>query len=292
MELRTLATFVKVAQCNSFSKAAQELGYSQAAVTIQIQQLEQELQTTLFDRFHKHIQLSEQGTLFLLHAQEILQAVDRAKRSMNEQKEPEGHLRIGTIESLCTSLFPTLIAQYHHQYPKVSITMECGSPNQLIQLLYQNKLDLIYLLDQPIYDLHLCKVIEEQEEVVFVCAPNHPLTKKTSITLQDLCPEEWILTEANASYRCAFHDCLAQHDISISATLEVGNIDLIISLIKDSFGISFLPKSVLLPYLNNHQLVELHPQDCTFHIYRQLLYHKNKWLTSPMQAFIQMIEAS
>ena len=64
MELRTLRTFQRVAQLKSFSKAAAALGYTQAAVTIQIQQLEKELHTRLFDRFGKTISLTQQGTIF------------------------------------------------------------------------------------------------------------------------------------------------------------------------------------------------------------------------------------
>lgn len=290
MEIRILTTFVKVAQLKSFSKAAKELGYSQAAITIQIQQLEEELGTRLFERFNKKIELNEEGTLFLTHAQEILQAVESAKSSVKVHKEPQGQLRIGTIESLCTSLFPDLLARYHQRYPKVSVKVETSSPKVLIQMLYQNQLDLIYLLDQPICDAHLCKVWETKEEVVFVCSSNHPLCKKERITLPELCDQDWILTEENASYRCELNDCLAAHDLFVHPAVEVGNTDLIIALLQHSFGVSFLPKSVLRPYLKRGDLSTLNLSGCSFSIYRQLLYHKSKWLTSPMQAMIQMIQ--
>lgn len=290
MEIRTLTTFVKVAQLRSFSKAAKELGYSQAAITIQIQQLEKELHTKLFERFNKSIQLSDQGELFLIHARDILQAVEGAKTCMKQHKEPAGQLRIGTIESLCTSLFPQLIYSYHSSYPKVSITLETDSPEQLIKRLEQNQLDLVYLLDQPILNQNLCKIIEEQEEVVFVCSAHHPITRKQPLTMHDLCKEDWVLTEENASYRCALHTCLAQHELLIQPVLEVANTELIISIIKDHFGISFLPKSVVMPYLTQKELVILRPEGCVFSIYRQLLYHKHKWLSAPMQAFIQLIQ--
>lgn len=289
MEIRNLHTFVRVAQLNSFSKAAKELGYSQAAVTIQIQHLEEELSTRLFERFNKSIQLSEEGNLFLLHAQEILQAVDSAKTCMKKTNEPQGVLRIGTIESLCTSLFPSLIKTYHARYPQVHIRLETASPKQLLEQLKQNSLDLVYLLDRPIYDANLYTQLVEQEDVVFVCGYHHPFTKKSKLTLADLFTQTWILTEADASYRCDLSSYLAQHEQTITPALEVGNTDLIIALVKDGFGISFLPKSVLHPYLEKHELAILQPIDIHFTIHRQLLYHKNKWLTSPMRAFLQLL---
>lgn len=289
MEIRNLRSFVRVAQLSSFSKAAKELGYSQAAITIQIQQLEEELATRLFERFNKTIQLSEEGELFLVHAQEILQAVQSAKTCMKKDKEPQGHLRIGTIESLCTSLFPSIIKEYHTRYPKVTISLEAASPKQLLEHLHQHKLDLIYILDQPIYDANLRSTIFEEEEVVFVCSHLHPLAQKASCSLAELAKEKWILTEEDASYRCALSNYFSQQEINITPALAAGNTDLIISLLQDDFGISFLPKRLVLPYLEDQTLVALQPKDLHFTIYRQLLYHKNKWLTSPMQAFIQLL---
>ena len=73
MELRQLSTFIQVAQLKSFSRAAESLGYSQSAVTVQIRQLEEELDTRLFDRIGKHISLTTRGVQFLEHAYDVLQ---------------------------------------------------------------------------------------------------------------------------------------------------------------------------------------------------------------------------
>lgn len=290
MEIKSLTTFVKVAQLNSFSKAAKELGYSQAAITIQIQHLEEELHVRLFERFNKSIRLSDEGELFLVHALEILQAVANAKTSMKQQSEPTGILRIGTIESLCTSIFPTLIQSYHKAYPKVHIEIESASPARLLELLAQNKVDLVYLLDQPICDTSICKVLEEKEEVVFVCASSYMLAHQINVSLEKLCTQTWLLTEEDASYRCELTKFLAKQDCSITPLLSAGNTDLIISLVKQGLGISFLPKSVIQHYLDTQELATFNVSQGCFDIYRQLLYHKNKWLTSPMQAMISMIK--
>lgn len=287
MEIRNLHTFVQVAQLKSFSKAAKQLGYSQAAVTIQIQHLEEELSTRLFERFNKSITLTQEGVLFYTHAQEILQAVASAKTCMKSDNNPSGHLRIGTIESLCTSLFPSLITTYHTLYPNVTISVEAASPKQLIEQLYQNKLDIVYLLDQPIYDALLCATLLQEEDIVFVCSSKHPLAKNDICKIANLCKEKWILTEENESYRCDLSNYLLQHNLHIKPLLEVGNIDLIIALLKENFGISFLPKSVVLPYLQTKELLIPPVNDAKFTMYHQLLYHKNKWLTSPMKAFMQ-----
>ena len=115
MELRTLRTFQRVAQLKSFSKAAAALGYTQAAVTIQIQQLEKELHTRLFDRFGKTISLTQQGTIFYDYACRILDESEKAKLALQEAQELEGHLRIGMTESLCAACLSYNVSAYLHQ---------------------------------------------------------------------------------------------------------------------------------------------------------------------------------
>ena len=79
MEFRNINTFLKVAGTQNFSRAAQQLGYSQSAVTIQIRQLEEELQVQLFERIGKRVYLTEKGQEFVAYANEIMRVTERAK---------------------------------------------------------------------------------------------------------------------------------------------------------------------------------------------------------------------
>lgn len=100
MEIRNITTFVRVAELQSFSRAAEQLGYSQSAVTVQICQLEQELGLLLFERIGKQVRLMENGSRFVLRALDILNAVDAAKNMAYEPERVFGKLRIATAESL------------------------------------------------------------------------------------------------------------------------------------------------------------------------------------------------
>ena len=90
-----LITFVKIVQMESFSQAAADLGYSQSAVTVQIRLLEEELNTRLFDRLGKRISLTAQGQHFLTYAYNILNEVNRAKLSLEDESELTNPLHIG-----------------------------------------------------------------------------------------------------------------------------------------------------------------------------------------------------
>ena len=142
MEFRELSTFLQVAKLQSFSKAAKVLGYSQAAVTIQIKQLEQELGVHLFDRIGKQTSLTHQGSVFYDHAASIMRDIAQAKDAVSHPQKLNGHLCIGTIESICASLFPSLLTEYHKLHPEVNISIRTDSPDQLLEQINGNQLDL------------------------------------------------------------------------------------------------------------------------------------------------------
>lgn len=171
MELRQLQTFIQAAQLQSFSKAAMQLGYSQSAVTVQIRMLEKELGTRLFDRMGKQVVLTAQGKKFLEHANRILYEVNRTRLSMHEDEELKNPLHIGTIESLCSAKFPSIVSRFRERYPQVKFQITVGTPEELIRMMEHDLLDLIYILDAPRWSENWVKAMEVAEPIVFVASP-------------------------------------------------------------------------------------------------------------------------
>ena len=123
MEVRTAVTFLRVAELQSFSRAAQQLGYSQAAVTVQIKQLEQELGTQLFERIGRRTKLTEHGAQFVPRAMELVEAARKAENFLQDQGRAAGSLRIGTAESLFMSTLVPLLPEFHRLCPLVEICL-------------------------------------------------------------------------------------------------------------------------------------------------------------------------
>lgn len=293
MELRELQTFIQAAQLKSFSKAAHTLGYSQAAVTIQIKNLEAELGTPLFDRIGKQTILTHQGTIFYTHALTILNNIECAKSAVTETKDLTGVLTIGTIESICASIFQPLLEEFHERYPNVTISIVLDSPDVLLDRMNKNAIDLVYLLDQRIYDHRWEKVFEEPEDIVFVSSAEHPCAKKAAVTnaplsLDELLKEPFLLTEKNASYRFVLDRYLAAYGKKIDPFLEIGNTEFIINLLKNNAGLSFLPEFSVKNEVTAGRLSILPVKDFHMRIWRQILYHKDKWITREMSAFIEL----
>lgn len=291
MEFREISTFLQVAQYQSFSKAARHLGYSQAAVTIQIKQLEQELGVHLFDRIGKQISLTHQGQVFYQYAISIRNDLEQAKNAVSDPSTLSGKLCLGTIESICASIFPDLLAEYHRLHPEVTISIVTDSPGVLLDRMNENTIDIVYLLDRRIYDNRWCKTLEEPEENIFVASPDHELALvKRELELDEVLRFPFFLTEKDASYRHMLEQYLASINRSVKPFLEIGNTEFIIHMLLKNTGISFLPKFTVQRELQQKQLTALNVRGFQMQTWRQIFYHKNKWVTREMQEFLRLAD--
>ena len=291
MEFREISTFLQVAQYQSFSKAARHLGYSQAAVTIQIKQLEQELGVHLFDRIGKQISLTHQGQVFYQHAVSIRNDLEQAKNAVADPSTLSGKLCLGTIESICASIFPDLLAEYHRLHPEVTISIVTDSPGVLLDRMNENTIDIVYLLDRRIYDNRWCKTLEKPEENIFVASPDHELAlAKRELELDEVLRFPFFLTEKDASYRHMLEQYLASINRSVKPFLEIGSTEFIIHMLLKNTGISFLPKFTVQRELQQKQLTALNVRGFQMQTWRQIFYHKNKWVTREMQEFLRLAD--
>ena len=290
MEIRQLQTFVQAAQLESFSKTAEMLGYSQSAITVQMRLLETELNTRLFDRMGKRVVLTPQGREFLKSANKILYEVNKASKSMNEERELTNPLHVGTIESLCTAKFPRILSEFHSLHPRVNLQITIDSPEKLIRMMEHNELDLIYILDTPRWDENWVKVMELAEPVVFVASAASKFAGKDRLVLDDILQEPFFLTEKHANYRQALDQQLALRRQSISPVLEISDTAFIIRMLELNQGLSFLPYFAVEQDIYKHRIITLDVKDIHISMYRQIFYHKNKFRTREIEEFIRLAD--
>lgn len=289
MELKSIETFLKVAATQNLSKTAAQSGYSQSAVTVQIQKLEKELGTQLFERIGKRIYLTEQGAAFIPYANELLKASHAALAFAKETERPSGILRIGGVESICTALLPELLPEFYRLCPEVNVVIRSGPTDALLELAGSNELDLVFTLDEKLCRSDLICEADQEEEIIFVtqAAPNG--YDGQPIPIERLYKQPFILTETGAAYHYELERLLAQRNLCIQPILEVGNTETIIKLLKKGMGISFLPRFTVESQLRQHGLTELHTDLPQVKMHHQLLYHKGKWVTPQMECFIQLV---
>ena len=292
MEIRQLHSFIKIVELQSFSKAAEALGYTQAAVTIQIRQLELEFNTRFFDRVGRHVELTPPGRKFLMYANEILRKVDDVHAMLGNAVVKDHRLRVGTLESLLSFKLPKVVSYFYKHYPTVALEIRSGTPKELNEMLDHNQIDLAYYIDQKVYGQNWEKTLEEPESVVFVASTDAKLSKKEEYLLAELLNQPFFLTEKDSNYRYALEQELASRHLGIRPFFETRNPDVIIELIKENQALSFLPRYAVEESLNNGSLRLLKVQDFEMQMYRQLFYHKDKWITEEMKNFIALGELS
>lgn len=288
MELRQLKTFVTISQTESFSRAAEALGYTQSALTVQIRLLENELGVKLFDRIGKKVYLTSSGRQFLGHANQIIRDIKRAREFAKSEEELCGPLHVGTLESLCFSKLPQILNSFRSSHPKVPVKVTASTPNRLIDMMERNQLDLIYILDRPRYNDNWNKVMEVREPIVFVASPSCGFDGDRVISLEEIMDEPFFLTEKDENYRRELDCFLESQGRLLTPFLEISSTEFIIRMIRKNRGISYLPLFAVREYVENGELTVLDVADFSLTMYQQVIYNRNKWLTKEMDAFIRI----
>ncbi len=290
MELKTINTFLKVSTTQNFSKAAEQLGYSQSAVTVQIQKLERELDVPLFERIGKKVYLTEQGKKFIPYANEIIKASNAALTFSKQEESIKGSLRIGGVESVCTALLPKLLLGFYKLCPEVEVIIKSGTTTEMLTLAESNELDLILTLDKKIYQPDFKCELEKEEKIILTTLKKDSDSNDRVIPLRQLCEEPFILTETGASYRYELEQILAKRNLEIRPILETGNTETIINLLKQGMGISFLPQFTVENDIKNNTLMQIHTDCDEVKMHLQLLCHKRKWVTPQMEIFTKLVD--
>lgn len=290
MELRQINTFIRVAQMKSFSRAAESLGYSQSAVTVQIRLLEEELNVQLFDRVGRQVTLTGAGEQFLTGACSIVYEINKAVFSVTGPGELRGTLHIGVIESISAVKLPAILSRFRTLHPKASVRITIGTPEELIEKMERSELDLIYILDAPRYNNRWCKRLEMKEEVVFVASASLELGRQGAVKTAELLDKPFFLTERDANYRRALDRYLASQGMAVTPFLESSDTSLILRMLEESQGISFLPRFMVEQGIRRGRLTVVETADFRLTMYGQIFYRMDRWKTGEMEAFIRLAE--
>lgn len=290
MQLRDLITFIHVAELGSFTKAAEQLGYSQSTISFQIKQLEEELDCLLFERINHTITLTERGHELVSYAHQVRALTDEFKEKPTKSDQLSGHIHIVTPDSICEEMVNAHYFDFHSKYPLISVRFSTADTSAMFEMLDRNEADLIITLDCHSYHKDYIIAKEEQLPIHFVTNANSKFAGQKGLSIQDIAKEPFVLTEYGQGYRRAFDSELAKRSIDITPVLEIGRTDMIASVLTKSNMISFLPDFVTKELVDAGKLCYLDVCDMNIEIWKQLIYHKNKWLSKSLKALIAYIQ--
>lgn len=289
MELRNLVTFIHVAELGSFTKAAEQLGYSQSTVSFQIKQLEEEIGCLLFDRINHTITLTERGHELVSYAHGVRALMDEFKESLNKE-ELMGSIHIVTPDSICDDMINSNYIDFHNKFPSISIRFTTGDSALMLNMLDHNEADLIITLDSRLFNKDYVIAKEEPLSMHFVASTSSKFAGVKELSINDIINEPFILTEYGQGYRRVFDRELAKMSLEITPVLEIGRTDIITTMIAKNNMLSFLPDFVTKDFVDAGVLCYLDVRDIHIDIWKQLIYHKNKWLSKSMKTFIDYVK--
>lgn len=287
LDLIYLRSFLEVARCQSFTKAADHLGYAQSSVTAHIQKLESEYGVVLFERYGRTMRLTSAGEQLHRYFEQIVSMYDESKHLISRQVS--GHIDIGTIESLMAYFLPPVFSRFRECFPQINLQAKPVGEQLVLQTIKTGELDVGIIMDRIIYDEDIETIPLRQEPLVLVAPPDHPLRGCPNVTMQDLQHLSYIATESTCTYRSAFEHLLSENGVAYRILHEFGSLETIKRLVGYGHGIGLLPRIAAERELAEGQLIVLpfsHP-DIVF--FTQIVIHKKKWKSPAIRHLIELL---
>ncbi len=252
MELKTLRTFLTVADAGTISGAAEKLHSVQSNITARIKALEADLGTDLFLRSRTGMRLSAAGEVLLPHAKALITAAEQARRAVEEFSERPLILRLGSMETTLAVRLSPVLARFRAAHPGVRIRASTGTTEELARKVLDGNLDLAFIAG-PFPHPDLVATPAFREEIVMVSRRDMESTDASA-------GETAIVFRAGCTYRAFTLDRLRRSGLSPNEVFELGTLDGILGCVAAGVGITFLPRSVVETCRHRDQL-RLHKLD-------------------------------
>lgn len=289
MEIKNLLTFLRVAELNSFTKAAQALDYSQSTVSFQIKQLETELNCLLFERINHTLLLTSAGHELLEYAKQVCRITDEFHQHRDSHTEVSGYVHIVVPDSVCEAMITENYADFFRRYPKIRLRFSTADTENMFRLLDRNEADVMLTLDNHVYQTNYVIAKEARMATHFFVGANSPLAQRQELALEEVVRFPMILTEKGMGYRRVLDETLAQRSIEIEPVLEIGRTDIITGILEAGNAVSFLPDFVAQSKVQQGKLVQLDVVGFELDIWQQLIYHRNKWVSAALGTLIDYV---
>ncbi|HIY37051.1 MAG TPA: LysR family transcriptional regulator [Candidatus Paraprevotella stercorigallinarum] len=288
MELTQLKYFSTLADYLSFTEAAKALFITQSTLSLSIKQLEEELDTLLFDRVGKRIYLTDAGKIFLDYARKAITDVNDGIEVLKESQHIyAGKVRVGVIYSSSVVL-NACITKFTKTYPRVQLSVFYShSILELVELINANKLDFAVTY-KPANIPPLIEVKEFNSPPLCVVAhKDHPVSVRKTFSLEDIGDYPLILFPHSIYTRTLIDKMLQQHKVSVTPQLEINSTPVILDMVRTGHWISILSKDIT---RNNPDLRAIQIKGCVECMHASLLFLKGKRQSIMAEKLLEMMK--
>jgi len=284
--LRQLEVFVAIGRQESVSRAAEALSLTQSATSMALAELERQFSTKLFDRHGKRLQLNERGREILPHAMELL---DRANQlqEMLAGDTAVGSLRLGATLTIGNYLATLLIGDYMRRYPGSRVQLGVYNTAQVVDQVAHFNLDFGMIEgDFRHPELEITPWVDD--ELVVFSSPDHPISQKKDLTIDDVVNLPWILREKGSGTRQVF-DAAFRHVMPyLDIKLELEHTEAIKRAVEAGMGIGCISRLALRDAFSRGSLVPLEIPSLDLRRQFNFVFHRQKFRSASINAFLSI----
>ncbi|WP_018879866.1 LysR family transcriptional regulator [Thioalkalivibrio sp. ALE9] len=257
---RRLQVFLTVARLLSFTRAAEVLHMTQPAVTFQVRQLEEQLDTRLFDRNHNRVTLTDAGRLVQRYAERIFDTYGELEAALRELKGANGGaLVIGASTTVAEYMLPALLGAFRREHPDIGIRLRVGNTESVVLMVEEGSVDL-GIVEAPVTHRSLqvqpCLV----DQLRLIVPPDHELATRESVRVADFIERPFICREEGSGTREVIMEYLGRAGYdrsSLRGCMELGSSEAIKGAVVARMGLSVLSEAVVAKELELGELVAL-----------------------------------
>lgn len=234
MEIYQLQYFIKTAEVLHFTKAAELSFVTQSGLSQQIKKLEEELGLPLFKRIGKKVQLTEAGSVFLVHAKKVIENIENGKQAIEDLNEMiGGELRIGVTYIFGLLILPVVNA-FAKQYQKLKIVVEYGTTEGLEHKLLNNELDVVLVISSHPIELPIQKVPLFTSNMVMAVSKTHPLAYLDKIAFKKMDEIELVLPGKGSNSREFVEELFQKFNMTPKIAIELHSIHALLQMVENS----------------------------------------------------------
>lgn len=289
MLLRNAEIFCDIVACHSFSKAAEVRNLSQPAVSQALQQLEEYLGTTLIDRSKRPFHLTSAGEIYYEGCRKLFDGFRRLEDRVQQVGERvTGRLRIASIYSVGLLQMAGFLSRFQGEFPDVETTIEYLHPDEVYDRLLREEADL-GLVSFPRDGGDIACIPWQEQEMVVVVAPGHPLAGRGEVAWEDLTGEAFVGFTADLRIRREIERRLKKAKVSVTVVHSFDNIENIKRAVEIGAGVSILPLPTVRREVDHGFLKTLPLEDRNFFRPLGIIHKRHKHLSNAAEKFVELL---
>lgn len=287
MNLQNLRVFLKVAELEHITRAAEELGLSQPAVTKTIQSLEQEAGLDLVERQGRRIVLTHAGRVLHGYARQLFALEREMDMALNALRDVDsGEVTIAANTTTGVYMLPPIIAQFRQHYPRVSLNISILNSQEIVDETLNWHLDIGLVEGDPSHLPTGLRVdVFSHDELILVVSPQHPWRELRAIEPAMLSSEVLLLREQGSGIREALEQALRVHGVKVRPLLTLPNSEVIKQMVMNGVGAAIVSQLSVRRELANGDLVKLPIVGVDLHPQLSIIQREDKQLSRAAQAF-------